>query len=78
MGSFAGWAITNATTLLPDPPFNSAVGLSRVEALFNNPAPSCSALAFAVGESAIVSQLFAGYPAVRPIDEWALLGPLEA
>ena len=76
MGSFAGWAITDGPALLPDPPFNSAVGLSRVEAIFSSPSPSCTALAFAVGDAAIVSQLLAGYPAVRPLDEWAQLGPL--
>ena len=77
MDSFGGFTVTDATTLLPDPPFNSAKGLSRVEALFSSPSPACSTLAFAVGGSAIVSQLLFGYPAIRPIDAWATLGPLD-
>jgi hypothetical protein len=78
MGSWGGWTITDAATLLPDPPFNSAAGLSRVEALFTSPSPSCTTLAFALGDAAIVSQLLAGYPAVRPIDEWQARGPLAS
>ena len=75
--SFGGWTLTDMATVLPDPPFDSAVGFTRVEAVFADPAPSCSALAFALGDASIVSLLVQGSPAVRPLDAWAELGPLD-
>ena len=76
-GAFGGFRFTDLTTVLPDPPFDSAKGFTRVDALFSSPSPSCTSLAHAVGDSPIVASLSFGYPRVRPIGEWEALGPLD-
>ena len=75
--SWGGWIFKDLTLVLPDPPFNSAVGLTRIDGLFPNPSPSCTSLAFALGDSPIVSELSIGAITVRPLEEWDSLGPIN-
>ena len=77
MGSWGGWLFVDETTELPDPPFDSAAGLTRVDAVFSSPSPSCTSLEFALGDMPIVASFGFGAPGVRPIDDWATLGPLD-
>jgi hypothetical protein len=77
MGSWGEWRFVDETTELPDPPFDSAAGLTRVDGVFSSPSPSCTSLAFALGDAPIVASFCFGSPGVRPIDDWATLGPLD-
>ena len=78
MGSFGGFLFTDLTTILPDPPFNSAAGLSRVDIVFSSPAPHCTSIAVALGDSPISASFAFGWPLVRPLSEWdSPGGPLD-
>jgi hypothetical protein len=75
--SWGGWRFTDLKTVLPDPPFNSADGLTRIDAVFSDPSPSCTSLAFALGDSPTIAALSSGAVMVRPLDEWETLGPIN-
>ena len=78
-GSFGGFVLNNVSAVLPDPPYDSAEGITRVDVVFSRPGATsgCRHLIIAVGNAPIVDSLQFGYPAVRPISEWATLGPLD-
>ena len=77
-GCFEGWRFTDLAQVLPDPPFDSARGYTRVDAVFSAPvAAGLARLAFALGDGPIVDALALGRPAVRPMSEWAASGPLD-
>lgn len=78
---YAGFTFTDLATVLPDPPFDSAAGYTRVDAVVQDPSTAsapCTALRVVVGQSGIVAALAAGSPTVRPIAEWGVDGPLAA
>lgn len=72
-GALGAWAVVELAPLLPSPPFDSAAGFRRVEALAPPGAP-CTRVAVALGDPAVVLAL-AGV-AVAPLDDWATAGPL--
>ena len=72
-GALGAWAVVELAPLLPSPPFDSAAGFRRVEALAPPGAP-CTRVAVALGDPAVVRAL-AGV-AVAPLDDWAASGPL--
>jgi len=76
-GAFGGFVFTDLTTVLPDPPFDSAAGLTRVDIVFGGPSPQCASVAVALGDSPIVAALSMGAVRVRPMAEWETDGPLD-
>ena len=77
---YVGLSFTNLSSVLPSPPFDSAKGLTRIDAIIRDPASPtspCSALAFAMGDAGIVDLLLRGSPVVLPMQQWATRGPLS-
>ena len=75
---FSTWSFVDVSKVLPDPPFDSAAGITRVEAAFPDPAAAggaCSRIAVALGDGAVVDSLVAGTYSVRPMAQWASEGP---
>jgi hypothetical protein len=73
---FRGFAFTNLTTILPDPPFDSAAGQSRVDIVFDDPALGLDTIHVALGSPDVVGAFVSGAATVRPIAEWATMGPV--
>lgn len=77
--SLARWDFVDVAALLPSPPYDSAKGYTRVDAVLLAPAAAGGGrlrLAWALGAPELVAGLEGGAPAVRPLDEWAASGPL--
>jgi hypothetical protein len=69
------WAAVELAPLLPSPPFDSAAGFRRVEALAPPGGAPCTRVAFALGDPQIVRALAGAL--VAPLDDWPASGPLQ-
>lgn len=70
------WGLVPIAPFLPDPPYDSAKGLTRVELVARDPAsgtPPCTRIAVALGDPAAVAAL--GTAVIRPLSEWQSAGP---
>jgi hypothetical protein len=72
---YRGITFTNLTTVLPDPPFDSAAGQSRVDFVIDLPA-KVGTVQVALGDPEVVAAFVSGGYSVRPIGEWGVSGPV--
>ena len=75
--SLGAWDFVPLAPLLPDPPYDSAAGYTRVQVAASLPAAegadACTRIAVALGDASTVVGL-AGVD-VRPLDAWTASGP---
>lgn len=63
--------------VLPDPPFDSAKGYKRLDGLVHDPSKGgCTKMAWALGTPEVVEVFTSGKLTVRPIAQWATVGPV--
>jgi hypothetical protein len=73
-GALGAWEAVELAPLLPSPPYDTAAGFRRLQALVPSGAP-CTRVAVALGDPALVRALLAGVQ-LAPLDGWPSEGPL--
>jgi hypothetical protein len=73
-GALGAWEAVELAPLLPSPPYDTAAGFRRLQALAPSGVP-CTRVAVALGDPALVRALLVGVK-LAPLDAWPSEGPL--